>query len=666
MATKRVAALAPLMVFFGFSLLGLIWSSATIQSPAPDTQAVTFTNGTKYDFKAQVTEANKWTDGAVQTWTVPATGWYKLQVWGATADGGTGAKGGYSVGLKYLTNGTILYIYNGGAGAHASGWLTGGWNGGGGIRGYSDGNQGTGGGATDIRTVGGNWDDATSLNSRVIVAGGGGGGIVSYTTGYGGGATGSSGYGFSGGGGTQTAGGSRDASHSSDETNWCGSTYDGTAGALGKGGSGCRGGGGGGYYGGGGGVYSGGGGSGYIGGVISGLGVTAETVSGNASMPTWNGASTMTGNNDVGHTVITRVNVAPSLSVTGVSDVSVSGAAGTLIQSSTQTASVATENPTGYTLTAKATTANNCLRHSDYSSTACASVDNAYKINSQSVASTTAFETNAWAISKDGGTTWLKVPASSESALTLKDVTSAVTNDSTTIKYGAKPDLSRRAGAYSASVTYTLTAKALALPTITAVDPPSATVGSATTITITGTNLSTAFSVKVGGTECTSFTIFSSNSITCAVPALSAGAYGVTVSTWGGAVTLAGGFTFVALPPAPVVTSMTMSPNLDVTFGGDTTVTVTGQNLSTLDTLYYSQSYNIATTAPAGSIVLAGGGGNTIYNTTYPLSCTNTSCTAYVTGLYNRGTFAASDDFFYVVDSNGNTIGSLMFSLRLP
>ena len=202
--------------------------------------------------------------GGVQTFNVPASGNYKLEVYGA--EGGTsgyGGKGGYAVGNRTFTSGQIAYIYVGGQN---------GWNGGG------SGNQAqdSGGGATDIR-VGG-----TAYSDRVIVAGGGGGygGNSSRLGGAGGGDTGSDGLG-SGSGGTLRRGG-KGATQTSGGAGGPG-VSSGGSGSLGQGGSqtsgnssSAGGGGGGGYYGGGAGGNDypnyndrddggGGGGSGYVG-----------------------------------------------------------------------------------------------------------------------------------------------------------------------------------------------------------------------------------------------------------------------------------------------------------------------------------------------------------------------------------------------------------------
>jgi len=153
--------------------------------------------------------------GAVQTFTVPVTGEYTLEVWGA--QGGhsghnIGGNGGYSKGTIQLTAGQTLSVY---VGEHpvyplVNSYIVrnGGWNGGGDCNfpnGYN-GDMAAGGGATDIR-VGG-----TTLENRVIVAGGGGGGGCSGDIGgIGGGTSGGKGgdgsrYGIGGDGGTQTSG----------------------------------------------------------------------------------------------------------------------------------------------------------------------------------------------------------------------------------------------------------------------------------------------------------------------------------------------------------------------------------------------------------------------------------------------------------------------------
>lgn len=147
--------------------------------------------------------------GGVQEFTVPRTGYYMIETWGAQGgssllDGGArnipeaqpsaieescslvetggrcyGGKGAYVSGNIYLTAGEKLYVYVGGKGGDAqkSKISAGGYNGGGtGEYDHSDDEaDGGGGGATDIRLKSGAWNDANSLNSRIMVAAGGGG-----------------------------------------------------------------------------------------------------------------------------------------------------------------------------------------------------------------------------------------------------------------------------------------------------------------------------------------------------------------------------------------------------------------------------------------------------------------------------------------------------------
>jgi hypothetical protein len=71
-------------------------------------------------------------------------------------------------------------------------------------------------------------------------------------------------------------------------------------------------------------------------------------------------------------------------------------------------------------------------------------------------------------------------------------------------------------------------------PTVTAVSPTTGPLGGATSVTITGTNLTGASAVKFGSTAATSFTVTSATSITATSPAGSAGAVDITVTSAGG------------------------------------------------------------------------------------------------------------------------------------
>ncbi len=204
--------------------------------------------------------------GGVQTFAVPdCVASVTINVWGGeggVSDGRIGGEGGHSQGVLAVNGGETLYIYVGEKG-HAAPNGVGGWNGGG-LGNTNEFNRGAGGGGgTDVRKVGGAWNNGASLNSRVIVAGGGGGGW-GYTCcnpgvgGHGGGTT----------GGTAPSGGGADAG---------GQNGSGCCGGAGFGVGGSNhtyGGGGGGWWGGGSAngccAGAGAGGSGYVGGVSNG------------------------------------------------------------------------------------------------------------------------------------------------------------------------------------------------------------------------------------------------------------------------------------------------------------------------------------------------------------------------------------------------------------
>ena len=97
-------------------------------------------------------------------------GIYKIECWGAEGGTATSAKGGhgaYASGYIRILKPIILYVYVGGKGLRYSCDQP--FNGGG----LS---QSSGGGASDVRLIGGSWYDFNSLKSRIIVAAGGGGG----------------------------------------------------------------------------------------------------------------------------------------------------------------------------------------------------------------------------------------------------------------------------------------------------------------------------------------------------------------------------------------------------------------------------------------------------------------------------------------------------------
>lgn len=227
--------------------------------------------------------------GGIQTFTVPITGLYGLEAWGAQGGPGYygGSNGGYSNGYIKLNKGQVLYIVCGGAGTRSAYGqaVAGGYNGGGSTKssvynGYMI-MPGSGGGATHIATRSGLLAALENYKSNVLlVAGGGGGsgdkGDYQGAGGTGGGTNGANGQGITAGtGGTQTAGGVNGYQTAYNGFFGRAANMDGFAS------------GGGGWYGGAGGLANAGagGGSGYIGGVpaitFSGITYTPNTSNGN-------------------------------------------------------------------------------------------------------------------------------------------------------------------------------------------------------------------------------------------------------------------------------------------------------------------------------------------------------------------------------------------------
>jgi hypothetical protein len=256
--------------------------------------------------------------GTVQTYKVPVTGTYKLEVWGAQGGGFSETfrgRGGYSYGTVFLNRNSVLYIYVGGQGGNPTyssdysygisgtgfggvGGYNGGGKGGNGFTGYSG--SGGGGGATHIAAINGLLNTLSSNKSAVlIVAGGGGGGSF----GEGGPGGGENGVSATFGTYTSIGGGQLSGYQFGQGQDGYSKTSFGNTGAEGNGG------GGGGWYGG----YAcqtgngdntnvgGGGGSGYID-----SGVTGVTIAGNVSFTDYDG-TTVTGHSGNGYARITFI-----------------------------------------------------------------------------------------------------------------------------------------------------------------------------------------------------------------------------------------------------------------------------------------------------------------------------------------------------------------------
>ena len=244
--------------------------------------------------------------GDVQTFTVPESGTYKVELWGAQGGNATirdpnvtfvGGLGGYVSGKTSFEKNKSIYIYVGAVGQSVTSTVGTNisYNGGGSTYNFG----GAGGGATDIRYFSTtptssdlNWDSTNGLNSRIMVAGGGGGannrgeGYGDGHGGIGGGLIGgipeslnhTNGYGYVlPTGGTQTSGGTTTgvgnlSSYSKSGGFGYGATHDATLSAQSGGGSG--------YYGGAAANMNGGaGGSSFISGYVGSLAIKEGSTS---------------------------------------------------------------------------------------------------------------------------------------------------------------------------------------------------------------------------------------------------------------------------------------------------------------------------------------------------------------------------------------------------
>ncbi len=110
-----------------------------------------------------------------------------------------------------------------------------------------------------------------------------------------------------------------------------------------------------------------------------------------------------------------------------------------------------------------------------------------------------------------------------------------------------------------------------AQPVISSVTPNNGILAGGTTVTITGSGFMSGATATIGGTNCTSLSVVSNTSITCTLPAKTAGAYNVVVTNVDTqTVTLTNGYTYNAFP-----TITSVSPTNGKLAAG-TTITLTG------------------------------------------------------------------------------------------
>ena len=133
----------------------------------------------KYDYEYEA---------EAQEFNVPVDGTYKIELWGAAGNyypenmKDEIGKGSYTSGNIELKKGTNLYIYTGQNDQTKGSFNSKAYNAGSSAAGVKEyprtkgyHNSSSGGGATDVRLINGNWDNQKSLESRIMVAAGGGG-----------------------------------------------------------------------------------------------------------------------------------------------------------------------------------------------------------------------------------------------------------------------------------------------------------------------------------------------------------------------------------------------------------------------------------------------------------------------------------------------------------
>nr|WP_269330170.1 IPT/TIG domain-containing protein [Kineosporia babensis] len=114
----------------------------------------------------------------------------------------------------------------------------------------------------------------------------------------------------------------------------------------------------------------------------------------------------------------------------------------------------------------------------------------------------------------------------------------------------------------------------VAAPAVSSVSPVSGPVAGGTLVTVTGTGFTGATAVRLDGVAATGVTVSSDTQITAFTPTHAAGTVDVSVTTVGGTTSLAGAYTYIAVP---VVSSIV--PSSGPTSGG-TSVVITGTAFS--------------------------------------------------------------------------------------
>jgi len=179
------------------------------------------------------------------------------------------------------------------------------------------------------------------------------------------------------------------------------------------------------------------------------------------------------------------------------------------------------------------------------------------------------------------------------------------------------------------------------LPTISSLSPNNGTTAGGTSVTLTGTNLTSTTSVSFGGTAATGIVNVSGTQVRCTSPAHSAGTVSVTATTANGT---SNGVNFTYNAPAPTLSAM--APTSGTTAGG-TACTLTGTGLTGCSAVSFGataatgiavdSSTQVRCTSPAKSAGTCGVTATTAGGTSNAVSYT------YAGGGYTATLYAAAD-----------------------
>jgi uncharacterized protein (TIGR02145 family) len=311
---------------------------------------------------------------------------------------------------------------------------------------------------------------------------------------------------------------------------------------------------------------------------------------------------------------------------------SISPIASGVFASDSNTATVRTNNTTGYYLTLETTTAYSDLTHQSLPNTITPTTGDFTGTKSTLAPNTWGFTTATNPVAT--AAIWSQVPASGSATIiksvdnannTLTD-SAAHDDNTTTVYYGALVTNTLPSGYYSAAIRYTAIAKPQNKPTITSVTSTtnSSNYGPINTnipIAITGTGFLTASNVTIC-TPSTTFTIVSDIIITCIANSTTAGivdTYVTNSSTLTNDNTIGDNFTYTKVP---TITSLinTISTAYNTTQGNISVTTDIAANCrwALTDVTYLNMSTSNAFTTAANTaktVTVTGlsGGTNIIY-----------------------------------------------------